>query len=67
LAVIKRSPNTVKAYAHDLKDWFGFLAGRGVDWRVVTVEDLAGFVAWLRLICTPWLVRLVVPLLLTAR
>ena len=26
---IERSPNTVKAYAHDLKDWFVFLAGRG--------------------------------------
>jgi integrase/recombinase XerD len=49
LAAVERSPNTVKAYAHDLKDWFGFLAGRGVDWRVVTVEDVAGFVAWLRL------------------
>jgi integrase/recombinase XerD len=49
LSSIERSPNTVKAYAHDLKDWFGFLAGRGVDWRAVTVEDVAGFVAWLRL------------------
>jgi integrase/recombinase XerD len=49
LSAIERSPNTVKAYAHDLKDWFSFLAGRGVDWRAVTVEDVAGFVAWLRL------------------
>jgi len=49
LSAIERSPNTVKAYAHDLKDWFTFLAGRGVDWRAVTVEDVAGFVAWLRL------------------
>ena len=44
-----RSPNTVKAYAHDLRDWFTFLAGRGLDWTVVTVEDVAAFVAWLRL------------------
>ena len=29
----QRSPNTVKGYAHDLKDWFGFLAGHGLDWR----------------------------------
>ena len=28
--MIERSPNTVKAYAHDLKDWFVFLADRGV-------------------------------------
>ena len=33
LTDIERSPNTVKAYAHDLKDWFDFLADRGLDWR----------------------------------
>ncbi len=44
-----RSPNTVKAYAHDLRDWFEFLTGRGLDWTTVTVEDVAAFVAWLRL------------------
>ena len=33
LTDIERSPNTVKAYAHDLKDWFVFLADRGLDWR----------------------------------
>jgi integrase/recombinase XerD len=49
LASIERSPNTIKAYAHDLKDWFTFLAGHGLDWRVVTLEDVAGYVAWLRL------------------
>ena len=49
MASIERSPNTVKAYAHDLKDWFAFLAGRDLDWRAATVEDVAGFVAWLRL------------------
>jgi integrase/recombinase XerD len=49
LTSINRSPNTVKGYAHDLKDWFGYLAGRGLDWRAVRLEDLGGFVAWLRL------------------
>jgi len=49
LASVERSPNTVKAYAHDLKDWFTFLAGRGLDWQSVTLEDVAGYVAWLRL------------------
>jgi len=49
LASIEKSPNTVKAYAHDLKDWFTYLGGRGLDWRAATLEDVAGFVAWLRL------------------
>lgn len=49
LASIERSPNTVKAYAHDLKDWFTFLAGRSLDWQAVRLEDVAGYVAWLRL------------------
>src|ERR1700757_3431338 len=49
LASIEKSPNTIKAYAHDLKDWFLYLAGHGRDWRSVTLEDVAGFVAWLRL------------------
>ena len=49
LASIEKSPNTIKAYAHDLKDWFMYLAGHGRDWRSVTLEDVAGFVAWLRL------------------
>ena len=56
LASIEKSPNTIKAYAHDLKDWFTYLAGHGRDWRSVTLEDVAGFVAWLRLPPqTPWL------------
>ena len=49
LSDIQRSPNTVKAYAHDLKDWFGFLAGRELDWQDVRLEDVGQFVAWLRL------------------
>lgn len=49
LASIERSPNTIKAYAHDLKDWFTFLGGHGLQWDSVTLEDVAGFVAWLRL------------------
>lgn len=49
LSAIERSPNTVKAYAHDLKDYFVFLGHRGVDWREVRLEDVGEFVAWLRL------------------
>jgi integrase/recombinase XerD len=49
LTSIKRSPNTVKGYGHDLKDWFTYLAGRGRDWREIQLEDLGDFVAWLGL------------------
>jgi site-specific recombinase XerD len=49
LSDIERSPNTVKAYAHDLKDWFVFLADRGLDWREVRLDDVGAFVGWLRL------------------
>jgi integrase/recombinase XerD len=48
LTGVERSPNTVKAYAHDLKDWFEFLADRELDWRSVVLEDIGAFVAWLR-------------------
>jgi site-specific recombinase XerD len=49
LTAIERSPNTVKAYAHDLKDYWVFLGRRGLDWREVRLEDIGEFVAWLRL------------------
>src|SRR5271169_292066 len=49
LTDIERSPNTVRAYAHDLKDYWLFLACRGLDWREVRLEDVGEFVAWLRL------------------
>ncbi len=49
LSDIERSPNTIKAYAHDLKDYWGFLAHRVLDWREVRLEDIGEYVAWLRL------------------
>lgn len=49
LTAIERSPNTVKAYAHDLKDYFIFLDHHALDWREVRLEDVGEFVAWLRL------------------
>ena len=48
LTDIERSPNTVKAYAHDLKDYWVSLVCRGLDWREVRLEDVGEFVAWLR-------------------
>ena len=49
MASIDTSPNTIKAYAHDLRDWFTHLVGHRRDWWTATLEDVAGFVAWLRL------------------
>jgi integrase/recombinase XerD len=52
LHAVERSPNTVKAYAHDLRDWFEFLDQHGLDWSRVRLEDVGRFVAWLRLPAT---------------
>ncbi len=49
LTDIGRSPNMVKAYAHDMKDLWEFLGFRGPDWREARLEDIAEFVAWLQL------------------
>ena len=42
------SPNTLKAYAHDLKLFFGFAIEQRLDWRTLTPADLGSFTAWLR-------------------
>lgn len=49
LTAIERSPNTVRAYAHDLRDYFEFLDRRGLGWDRVALEDLGRFISWLRL------------------
>ncbi len=49
LTDIGRSPNTVKAYAHDIKDFWEFLGGRGLDRWEARLEDVGEFVAWLQL------------------
>jgi integrase/recombinase XerD len=49
LHAVERSPNTVKAYAHDLRDFFEFLGQAGLGWASVRLEDVGRFVAWLRL------------------
>lgn len=43
LTAIERSPNTVRAYAHDLRDYFSFLDSRGLEWSGVGLEDLGRF------------------------
>ena len=49
LTAVDRSPNTVRAYAHDLRDYFEFLETRELQWDRVVLEDLGRFVTWLRL------------------
>ncbi|WP_407664226.1 site-specific integrase [Micromonospora parastrephiae] len=49
LADQRRSPNTVRAYAFDLKDYFAYLTSRGLDWAHLRYDELAGFKPWLRL------------------
>lgn len=48
LTVIERSPNTVRAYAQDLKTFWTFLAARGLRWDEVSLEQLGHFTGWLR-------------------
>jgi hypothetical protein len=47
LTDIGRSPNTVKAYAHDLKDYWEFLGCRRLDWQQARLADIGEFTAWL--------------------
>lgn len=48
LVDIERSPNTVRAYAHDLKLYWSFLAAKGLSWDEPSVESLGEFTAWMR-------------------
>ena len=48
LAALERSPNTIRAYAFSLKLFFEFLARRALAWDAAGIEDIAWFLAWLR-------------------
>ena len=48
LSDCERSPNTVEAYAHDLRAFWTFLAERGLGWDQVGVLELGEFAAWAR-------------------
>lgn len=44
----ERSPNTVEAYAFDLRAFWTFLGDRGLSWEQVGVIELGEFAAWAR-------------------
>jgi Phage integrase, N-terminal SAM-like domain len=48
LSNVRRSPNTQKAYATDLRDYFVFLEQRHADWRRPDLELIGEWTAWLR-------------------
>src|ERR1019366_6433265 len=48
LTNVEKSPNTVRAYACDLKLFITFLTSRGLAWDGVSLETLGEFTAWLR-------------------
>jgi len=48
LSNVGRSPNTQKAYATDLKDYFQFLDQQQIDWRTPSLEVIGEWTAWLR-------------------
>ena len=44
----ERSPNTVRAYAGDLRQFWEFVELRGYCWTDLGVEELGDFASWLR-------------------
>jgi integrase len=48
LTDIERSPNTVRAYAGDLHQFWEFVGLRGYDWADLGLEELGDFTSWLR-------------------
>jgi integrase/recombinase XerD len=48
LSSIERAPTTVRAYAHDLKTFWGFVEERGIEWDAISLEQLGAFTVWLR-------------------
>lgn len=45
---LERSPNTISAYAHNLKLYWEFLQDKHLNWKDITLEALSEFIHWLR-------------------
>lgn len=48
LESLERSPNTIQSYAGHLKLFWEFLQHVHLDWKEITLENLADFIHWLR-------------------
>lgn len=48
LGSLERSPNTIHAYANHLKLYWEFLKDSKLEWKQVSLENLADFITWLR-------------------
>jgi integrase len=48
LHALDRSPNTIRAVAHHLKQFWEYLRDAHLCWTEVDVAQLAGFITWLR-------------------
>lgn len=48
LASLKRSSKTLRTYAYNLKLYWEYLDKYSIDWREITLEQLSGFINWLR-------------------
>ncbi len=45
---LDRSPNTIRAVAHHLKQFWDYLQGIHLCWTEIDIAQLAGFITWLR-------------------
>lgn len=48
LKSLEKSPNTLRAYAYHLKHFWEYLAANKFDWKTIKLDQLAGFITWLR-------------------
>jgi integrase/recombinase XerD len=48
LDAIGRARNTLRSYAHSLSLYFTYLAQQALNYQEVTLDDLGGFVLWLK-------------------
>lgn len=48
LAGLNRSSGSLKTYAYNLKLYWEYLDKYSINWKLITLEQLSGFIHWLR-------------------